>query len=100
MNLNLVIDKFELTDEFKEVIDTKFTAKIDHLIPNFNEEIKTANLHLVQDKYGKFKATFDITLPGKDGHIFSQNYHEDFIAVITGLREQVEKQIKKYKDII
>lgn len=97
MNLNVEADKFELTDELKDIINKKFTTKIDRLLSHFNEEIKTASLHLIQDKYGKYKATFDITLPGKDGHIYSQNYHEDFIATITGLREQIEKQIQKYK---
>lgn len=99
MNVQITHEKFEFTPEIKEMIDKKFTAKLDQLLIDYNEEMKTATMHIERDKYGKYEANFDMKLPGKKGGIiFAKNNHKLLITTIVGLREEVEKQIKKYKE--
>jgi ribosome-associated translation inhibitor RaiA len=38
-----------------------------------------------------------MTLPGKESYIIATHKHKTLIAALTGIREQIEKQIKKYK---
>lgn len=99
MNLQINSNNgLEITDEIKDIIQKKFIDKIDLLLVHFNEEMKTADLHIEFDqRYKKYIVKFDMKLPGSDGQIFSETAHHDLIAAIIDLREQVEKQIKKYK---
>lgn len=98
MNIQINGLNLEITPKVKKIIDNQFCQKIDRLLQKYNEEIKTAFMHLKQDKYNQYIISFDITLPGKNGHIYAKHLHKNLIAAITGLREQIEKQIKKYKD--
>lgn len=97
MNVKIRSRNLEVTPEIKTLIQERFVSKIEILLPNFAPDMKIANFNLERDKYGTYLAKFDIALPGKSGKIFSENKHIDLIGVITGLREQVEKQILKYK---
>jgi ribosome-associated translation inhibitor RaiA len=98
MNLQILGDKNFLTPEIKDIIDEHFTKKVDMLLKNFDPELKTAKMRIVREKFagGGFKVNFDITLPGKE-NLYSENHHHLFIPALVGLREQLEKQIKKYK---
>ncbi len=89
---NLVVN-----ESIKEIINNKFTIKIEKLLKKFNNDIKRGVLFIQRDKNGQYIVKFDITLPGKNGNIYSINTHIDLVAAITGLREQLEQQIKRYK---
>lgn len=91
-SVNLVVSK-----SIKDMVDKKLVHKLDQLLINFNEEIKTGFLHLERDKYKHFKTKFDIALPGKNGHLFAEYKDIKLVSAIVGIREQLEKQIKKYK---
>lgn len=97
MHLQISSEHLEISDKVKKVINEKFIAKLDTLLHHFNEELKTANLHLSRLKLGDYESKFDMKLPGKDGGIFAKNSHPDLIASLIGLREEIETQIKKYK---
>jgi len=97
MNIQIHSDNLELTSEFKELIHQKLTLKLDQLLSDFPNDQKTAVVHLAKDKYDHFTANFDMNLPGKNGHIFAKNTHINLLSAIIGIREQIEKQIKKYK---
>ena len=98
MNIQIDGTNLEISTSIKEMVDEKLSSKLDQLLPHFNNEIKTAFLHLEKDKYDKYTAKFDMALPGKEGDIIATHQHKILISAITGLREQIEKQIKKYKD--
>jgi ribosomal subunit interface protein len=97
MNVQINGVNLDISQKIKSMVDQKLTRKLDQLLANFNEEIKTGFLHLEKDKYQHFKAKFDISLPGKDGHLFAECKNIILISAIVGIREQLEKQIKKYK---
>ena len=98
MNIQINAANFELTEHLKEAIHEKLALKIDQLIPNFNEEIKTAFLHIEKDKkYKNYTLKFDMTLPGHKNTFYAEACHHDLISAIVDIREAIEKQIKKYK---
>jgi len=84
--------------KIRKMINDKFVIKLDQLLPQFSDELKTAFLHIQKDKkYKTYTVKFDMSLPGQKNPFYAQNCHSDLIAAITGLREAIEKQIKKYK---
>jgi len=98
MNIQITGDKSFLTPEIKKIIDEHFTKKVDMLLQKFSPEIKTAKMRIIREKFegGSFTINFDISLPGKE-NLFSESHHRLFIPALVDLREQLEKQIKKYK---
>lgn len=96
MNIQITINNFELTDSMKYLIEEKMSQKLDKLLQTFSEEMKSASVHVEQEKHGIFKINFDIKLPGKE-HIYSETRHKIFESAVIDLTQQVEKQIKKYK---
>jgi ribosomal subunit interface protein len=97
MNIQINGVNLDISPKIKEMVDEKLALKLDQLLINFNNEIRTGFLHLEKDKYKHFKAKFDMSLPGKDGHLFAECKNIKLISAIIGIREQLEKQIKKYK---
>jgi len=98
MNIHINGVNLIISLKIRRMINQKFIAKLDQLLPKFNNELKTAYLHIEKSKrYKDYTAKFEITLPGHKKALFAENKHHDLTAVITGLREQIEKQIKKYK---
>jgi len=97
MNIQINSVNLNITPKIKTIVNKKLAHKLDQLLVNFNEEIKTGFLHLEKDKYKHFKIKFDIALPGKDGHLFAEYKNIKLVSAVVGVREQLEKQIKKYK---
>ena len=97
MNVQINSVNLNISQTIKDMIDKKLIHKLDQLLVNFNEELKTGFLHLEKDKYKHFKTKFDMALPGKNGHIFAQCQNIKLVSAIIGIREQLEKQIKRYK---
>jgi len=98
--MNIRINGVNLIISFKvrKMIHDKFVTKLDQLLPQFNNELKTASLHIQRDKkYKDYTAKFDMSLPGMKNPIHAETKHDDLIAAIVDLREAVERQIKKYK---
>jgi ribosomal subunit interface protein len=96
MNIQITVNNFELTDSIKYLIEEKMSPKIDQLLKNFSPEMKTASVHIEKEKHDIFKVNFDIKLPGKE-HIYSETRHKIFESAIIDLTQQIERQIKKYR---
>jgi ribosomal subunit interface protein len=98
MNIRITGVNLIISFSTKRIIRSKFTDKLDQLLPQFNDELKTANLHIEKDKkYKNYTAKFDMSLPGLKNPIFAQTTHHELTSAIVDLREAVERQIKKYK---
>jgi len=97
MNIEINGVNLEITPEIKDMVDKKLARKLDQLLVNFNEKLKTSFLHIEKDRYKHFKIKFDISLPGKNGHLFTKCNNILLVSAVVGIREQLEKQIKKYK---
>jgi len=97
MNIQINGSKLEVSPRIKRLVDKKLKPRLDRLLLKFNEEIKTGFLHLEKDKYKNYIAKFDMALPGQEGHLTAHYSHKKLIPTIVGIREQLEKQIKKYK---
>src|SRR3989339_1734162 len=97
MNLQIVGDHYDISPKTRNLIDEKITTPIDKLLTNFSPDAKTVHLRIGQDKFKNLKVSFDLTLPGKE-HIFATATHHLLESALIDLQQEVEKQIKKYKE--
>jgi len=98
MNIQINGVNLIISLKIRKMINDKFVVKLDQLLPQFNDELKMAFLHIQRDKkYKNYIAKFDMALPGKKNTIFAETEHHDLEAAIVDLREAIERQIKKYK---
>lgn len=90
----------ELTPSDKDLIEKKLIEKLDKLLDDFEEDTKDATIKITYfNKDEVYKINFDMWLPGKE-HVYAEESHEVLLSALTGLREDLEIQIKKYKDEI
>jgi len=98
MNIRIEGVNLIISLKIRRLINDKFVVKLDQLLPQFNNELKTASLHIEKNKkYKNYIAKFDMTLPGQKNSFHAEVEHPDLTSAITNLREAIEKQIKKYK---
>ena len=97
MNIQIIGDNFDVSASNKTLIDQKVASRLDKLLTRFDPDLKNASMRIIKDKSGDFFVNFDMNLPGK-AHIYAQTSHKIFESALIDLSEEVEKQIKKYKD--
>ncbi|MFA5025866.1 MAG: HPF/RaiA family ribosome-associated protein [Candidatus Shapirobacteria bacterium] len=98
MNIQITGDNFELTDSVKKLVDEKINQKLEKLLTTFAPEMKTATLRIEYDKLKNIHLRFDMLLPGKE-RVFSETTHKFLESALIDLEDQLEKQIKKYRDL-
>ncbi len=96
MKLYIVTDGFELTEEIRKLIRTKFEQKLSKHLQHFEQDMKKATLTLEQRTRWGYKANFKMTLPEKES-IAAQAIGEEILYILTDLRDKVEQQITTYK---
>ncbi|MBP6989823.1 HPF/RaiA family ribosome-associated protein [Candidatus Shapirobacteria bacterium] len=98
MNIQITGDNFELSEKIKKMIDEKIGKKLDILLSTFAPEMKTADLRIERDKLKNVHLRFTMLLPGKE-RVFSETTHRFLKSALIDLGEQLEKQIKRYRDL-
>ena len=98
MNIQIKGINLIISLKIRKMINDKFVGKLDLLLPQFNNELKTAVLRIQKDKkYKDYDVQFDMTLPGQKNPFHAETKHHELEAAIVDLREAIERQIKKYK---
>ena len=98
MNIQITGDNFELTDAVKNLVDEKINQKLEKFLVTFAPEMKTAMLRIEYDQLKNVHLRFDMLLPGKE-RIFSETTHKFLESALIDLEDQLEKQIKKYRNL-
>jgi ribosome-associated translation inhibitor RaiA len=96
MNIQIIGDNFNVSTRTKKLVAEKVGSKLDKLLTKFDPQIRTALIRIEQDKIKFFNVNFDMNLPGKE-HVYAQTTHKILKSALIDLTQQVEKQIKKYK---
>ena len=99
MEIELITDNFELTDEQAETIGNKFDAKLDRLLVNYAPDVKEATMTVEKRSRWGYKLKFTMTLPGNE-YLHADAVNDSFETGIVNLREKLERQIKEYKEEI
>lgn len=97
MNIQIIGDNFNVSQNTRDIVEEKVGARLDKLLTKFAPEMKSALLHIEKDKFDTLLLNLDMNLPGKE-HIFAKTSHKVLESGLIDLAEEVEKQIKKYKD--
>jgi len=98
MNIQITGDNFELTDAVKKLVDEKINQKLEKFLITFAPEMKTSTLRIEYDQLKNIHLRFDMLLPGKE-RIFSETTHKFLESALIDLEDQLEKQIKKYRNL-
>ena len=96
IQISLTALNFELNDKTKELVNEKINLKLSPLLDKFDPEITTATIRLEKEKFGLFQVSFEMNLPGKE-RVYAKTTHLLLRSALIDLQQQVEKQIKKYK---
>jgi ribosome-associated translation inhibitor RaiA len=98
MNIQIIGDNLSLSDSDKFLIEDKVSSRLDRLLTRYDDDMKKASMRIIKDKLGIFIINFDMNLPGKT-HVYAKTTHKIFESALIDLAEEVEKQIKKFKDV-
>jgi len=96
MNLQIVGQNYTVTDRAKKLVNDKIALQLEKLLTTFSSDLKIASIKIEKTKIGHFNVNFDMNLPGKE-HIFAQTSHIRLTSALVDLQQQVEKQVKRYK---
>lgn len=98
MNATVIGENFDLSERQKELIEEKLLKKLDKHLKTFAEDLKNPTIKAERvERQDAFKISFDMWLPGKK-QIFAEESHKEFVSAVVDLREQLERQIRDYKD--
>lgn len=97
MNIQIIGDNFDISSGTKTLINEKLGYKLDKLLSHFSSDITNALVRIQKTKLDEFMVNFDMNLPGKK-HIYAANKNASLGAAVIELEEEIERQIKKYKE--
>jgi ribosomal subunit interface protein len=96
MQIQITGEGIEITDHIRELIENKLVIPLERHLKNFSDDMLMAAIKIKRHENQFYSVNFNMKLPGKE-HLFADNTHKDLTVVVTGLREEVERQIEKYK---
>ncbi len=95
MRIQIIGDGIKLNDHIRTLVDEKLGQRLDQMLQDFDEEIKTAKVRIKDHPEG-YEVSFEMWLPGKE-HIFAERVSDRLTLAFTELRESVEKQLERYR---
>jgi len=97
MNIQIIGDNFDVSQNTKTLLDEKLGFKLDKLLKHYSPENTGALVRIRKTKLNQFVVNFDMNLPPKK-HIYAETEHISLGGAVLELEEEVERQIKKYKE--
>lgn len=95
MRIQIIGDNIQINDHIRTLVDEKLGQRLDQMLQDFEEDIKTAKVR-VKDHPEGYEVSLDMWLPGKE-HIFAESVSDRLTLAFTELRENLEKQIERYR---
>jgi len=99
MNVIVTSQNFTVTPKIEKVVRLKIVKRLDKLLQNFDDSLKTFRIRIEKDKFDNYQLSCELTLPKKET-IYCESKHIKFLSALTDLQQKAEKQIKRYKDSI
>jgi len=103
MKIQITSENMELSESLKVMVREKLDQDLDKYLTSFEEDLKVADVVIEYNQKWGFRATFNISLPGKE-HIYAEaksvDPKEEVEHVIVRLREELEPQFIKYQQKI
>jgi len=95
MQLQISTENLPLEGTVKTLIEKRLDEDLNRVLKHFPDDL-LATVHVSKESRFGYKATFEMQLPGLK--IFSEEKHEDFPTLMTALRDEVKRQIRKHKE--
>ncbi len=95
MRLIISGDGFKVSNKTRRLLDEKLSS-VEKKLPNFDEEVKTADVRIKKGSRWGMLMSFDMSLPKKK-RVFAEVGGEDLLNMAVELAEEVERQVDKYR---
>jgi ribosomal subunit interface protein len=96
MRVKIIGDNLEITPRIRKLVKDKIILGLEKYLPELNQEIKTATMRIGRHSRWGYKINFDMWLPEKY-QLFAETRKENLRSAFIELREQLERQAKKYR---
>lgn len=96
MQIKIIGDNLEITSRIRKLIDSKINQGLEKYLAGLSQEIKIANMNLKRHSRWGYKINFNLWLPEKY-QIYAESRGERLLSTLVDLREQLKRQIKRYK---
>lgn len=96
MVINLTGDGVEINETYDKMVEEKFVKGIEKYLARFDKDLQVADMKIAKETRWGYKVSFNMTLPGKK-KIYAEEKNESVLAAITGVRDNVERQLKTYR---
>ncbi len=93
MRIQISWKGYDPSDAEKEEVAEKFSS-LDLLLGHVNEDQKEADVRIEKRSRWGFEVRFDMQLLAE--HIFAKSANESLVQACVSVREEVEKQVKRY----
>lgn len=98
MKIQITGNQVKINNTIRFLVKNKVSLRLDKLLKDFTPKSQIASLHIeLVPKTSDFKVNFDMRLPRKKS-IFASTTHLKLESALIDLEQQVEKQIKRYKE--
>ncbi len=99
MKIQIQPEDFKLESYMEDAIYEKLARPINKLLSGFNFDHDTllTTIRIEKGHLWGFKISWSMNLPKKK-HIYAESKDKDFVKATTKLREEIEKQVSRYKD--
>jgi len=98
MKIQITGNQVKINNTVRFLIKNKVSLRLDKLLKDFAPDSQIAAIHIdLMPKTSDFKVSFDMTLPRKK-HLFASTTHQKLESALIDLQQQIEKQIKRYKE--
>ena len=96
MKLQISTGDLPLEGTVRTLGEKRLGSDLEKVLRHFPEDVRQATVHVSKRSRHGYKATFEMQLPGL--RVFSEEKHDDFPTLMTRLRDEVKRQIRKHKE--
>lgn len=97
MKLKIHTENINLDAWLEELVQEKLNQHLEKYLKDFSGDIKIAKVNIEKRKRWGYAVSFDMWLPGRK-HIFAKAKDRKLANALVQLREELETEIKRYKD--
>lgn len=96
MKLHVSTNEVNVTPDIEELLDKKFTPKLEKFLNRYPDDTCKASLRLSTAERWGFTAICDLDIPGENIH--AESKHKQLASAITTLANELTERLRKKKE--
>jgi ribosomal subunit interface protein len=96
MKLHIATEGFGLTPEIREIVDKKFSPKLQKFFKRYPQDTISIRLLIKKRPRWGFRVKADLDIPGENIH--AEEVHKELAYAIVALAKEVARRLQKQKE--